>query len=144
MIDTYMRVVPNGLIWTAGEQPDIRLGTEVRVRITIPRSGAFHRKAFALFGCLHGYFTEHLCRLEQPSVPFDTFRRWIVLKAGYSEMLPDGTLIPKSISYDKMDNEEFSRLYSAVIDFAISDFLPAVVSRVELENQIEMILVGYA
>jgi hypothetical protein len=143
MIDTYMRAVPNGLIWLSDEH-DIQCGTQVRVRVTIPRKSSFHRKAFALLQTLHGYFLEHLLRQDQPAVPFETFRKWIVRQAGYSDMMPDGTLIPRSISYDKMDEEEFGRLYSDIIDFAVSDFLPAVVSREALEEQVETLVRGFA
>jgi hypothetical protein len=43
-----------------------------------------------------------------------------------------------------MDEEEFSRLYSAIIDFAVADFLPAVVSRDALEEQVETLVRGFA
>lgn len=138
-IDTYMRVVPHGLIWT-GEEPGLGMGTSVRVQITIPRKGQFHRKAWALFNTLHGYY-QHA--MDQP-VPLDTFRRWLTVRAGFCDAMPDGTLLPRSLAYSRMDNEEFSRLYNAVIDFAVSDFLPTVCSREDLDFQIEMLLTGYA
>jgi Protein of unknown function (DUF1367). len=51
---------------------------------------------------------------------FEAFRSWVTIEAGfYTEyQMPDGTTRkePKSISFAKMDDIEFSQLYKSVLD----------------------------
>lgn len=51
---------------------------------------------------------------------FEAFRSWVTIEAGfYTEyQMPDGTIRkePKSISFAKMDDVEFSQLYKSVLD----------------------------
>lgn len=51
---------------------------------------------------------------------FEAFRAWVTIEAGfYTEyQMPDGTIRkePKSISFAKMDDLEFSLLYKSVLD----------------------------
>ncbi|EPF6502164.1 TPA: DUF1367 family protein [Klebsiella pneumoniae] len=51
---------------------------------------------------------------------FEAFRAWVTIEAGfYNEyQMPDGTIRkePKSISFAKMDDLEFSQLYKSVLD----------------------------
>lgn len=51
---------------------------------------------------------------------FEAFRAWITIQAGFSTkfVMPDGTTRnePKSISFAKMDDIEFSEFYKAVLD----------------------------
>ena len=139
MIDQYAKVVPNGLLWTDGYIPELRLGDVVRVRVTTPRNGGFHRKAFALFRVLHDYYSE---AVDQP-LDRDVFRKWLTMRAGFFDLTPDGGAMPKSISYSSMDGEEFARLYDSIVTFAIGQFLPEVVSRDELNDQVDNLLRGF-
>ena len=51
---------------------------------------------------------------------FDAFRKWVAVEAGYYSVveLPNGTVRKeaKSISYAKMDDDEFSELYKASLN----------------------------
>ena len=51
---------------------------------------------------------------------FESFRSWAIIQAGfYTEyQMPDGTISrePKSISFAKMDDIEFSQLYKSLLD----------------------------
>ena len=136
----YLRVVPNGLAVTPeseGALDGFRLGeiVKVDVRQVRGRSGAFHRKYFALLKTLHSF-------LEFPCSA-DSFRAWAQVKAGHFEVLPDGTKVPRSIKFAKMSEAEFSELYSRVIDWALADLLPGTVSAEDLEAQVEQLLMGF-
>ena len=136
----YIRVVQNGLAATPeseGALDGFRLGEVVKVdvRQVRGRSGAFHRKYFALLKCLHGY-------LDFPCSA-DSFRAWAQVRAGHFEVLPDGAKVPRSIKFSKMSEAEFSELYSRVIDWALADLLPGTVSAEDLEEQVEQLLTGF-
>ncbi|WP_122029541.1 DUF1367 family protein, partial [Salmonella enterica] len=51
---------------------------------------------------------------------FEAFRAWVTIEAGFYTQyeMPDGTTRnePKSISFAKMDDLEFSQLYKSVLD----------------------------
>ncbi|ECE2072594.1 DUF1367 family protein, partial [Salmonella enterica] len=51
---------------------------------------------------------------------FEAFRAWVTIQAGFYTRyeMPDGTIRnePKSISFAKMDDIEFSQLYKSVLD----------------------------
>lgn len=51
---------------------------------------------------------------------FDAFRAWVTIEAGFytAHQMPDGSARkePESISFAKMNEVEFSRLYKAVLD----------------------------
>jgi len=57
---------------------------------------------------------------------FEHFRRWLVMKAGYytTAVAPNGSTMffPDSINFDKMDEEQFKKLFSDCIDAFISGF----------------------
>lgn len=60
---------------------------------------------------------------------FEAFRAWVTIEAGfYNEyQMPDGTIRkePKSISFAKMDDLEFSQLYKSVLDVLGTSFCSA-------------------
>lgn len=51
---------------------------------------------------------------------FEAFRSWVTIEAGFftAHQMPDGSTRkePKSISFAKMDDVEFSQLYKSVLD----------------------------
>jgi hypothetical protein len=88
------------------------VGREVKAVITQPRNIAFLRKYFALLKVGR----------DMASTDFNPkqFRMYVQAGAGYCEFLPgkDGLIaVPKSISFGKMDEIEFARLYKAVLNF---------------------------
>ena len=85
--------------------------------IKYERNYEFHKKFFALckIGCEYSKTVE---------MPFDAFREYITIKAGYAEiyLTPKGKFVrAKSISFAKMEQEEFEMLYSRVLDKIILD-----------------------
>lgn len=137
----YLRVVPNGLAVTPeseGALDGYKLGETVKVEIrqVRGRSGAFHRKYFALIMCLHGYL-DFPCSTE-------SFRAWAQVHAGHFEVLPDGSRLPRSIAFSKLDEAGFAELYSKVIDWALGEFLPETVTAEDLDAQINQLLGGFA
>ena len=76
-----------------------------------PRNIDFHRKFFALLN-LTFENQEHFNNLDE-------MRAWLIMKAGYYKLVitPTGEMFqPLSISFSSMDNIEFSKLYSSVLD----------------------------
>jgi uncharacterized protein DUF1367 len=98
-----------------------------------PRNPAFHRKFFALLN--HGF--EHwepeqgrkrlTYRGRAIEKNFEAFRENIIILAGFYEQSFDlqgrMQLRAKSISFDKMGEEEFERLYEAVLKVLLEHVL---------------------
>jgi len=78
-----------------------------------PRSGPYHRRHMAIEGAVF----DAQERFEE----FEQFRVWLKVGAGWVDWCagPKGGVvpIPKSISYAKADQEEFTRYHEAVIAF---------------------------
>ena len=57
-------------------------------------------------------------------MPFDTYRNYATIKAGYAKIYttPKGTFVEaESISFKKMSEEKFEKVYNDVLDFIIKD-----------------------
>lgn len=115
------RVVPGGLMTLTQAEADKLediIGHEVKAVITKPRNIAFLRKYFALLKVGR----------EMAPTAFnpEQFRMYVQAGAGYCEFLDgkDGNLIavPQSISFGKMDEIEFGRLYADVLNFICEEW----------------------
>lgn len=98
--------------WGAGEI--------LRAKVNKPRSGAFHRRFFALVQVIHEG-QEKYRNLE------DTLTEIKVRTGHYREHITvtgEVVYVPKSISFAKCDELEFRELYSRTLDVALKDFLP--------------------
>lgn len=84
----------------------LKIGEEYEVEIKKKRNYEFHKKFFALL---------NLCFENQ--VVFETLddlRYYVIMKSGYVKKVETGSgimHIPKSISFAKMDEIEFNKLY---------------------------------
>ena len=95
------------------EKKKLKLGQTYSVEVKVARNVDFHRKYFALIS----YAWEFLN--EQETERFRTkenFRKYVEVAAGHCDVifhprLQEYVEIPKSISFGKMDNAEFSDLY---------------------------------
>jgi len=101
----------------------IAKGEEVMVDVTRPRNLRFHKKFFSMMNFAFDHW--------QPDLPWahgadldslknrDRFRSDIMIMAGYSDTVVDihGNCSPvaKSISFAKMNEAEFERVYRAVL-----------------------------
>jgi hypothetical protein len=112
-------------------------GQHVRVAITVPRTrnSRFMRKYFALLKLAHGNMDES-CR----ALDFDSFRRWMILAAGFFEVMPDGTRLPKSIAFGSMTEDEFERLYNATLNYALLHVLPTGTNRSDVDDAVNELM----
>jgi hypothetical protein len=114
-------------------------GTYIRIEWARPRNGQHHRKFFAL-----------LTLVAENSETYDTVEKALVavkLVSGHAEPIIDpvtGQLmqLPKSISYDSMDQDEFDEFYSAAIDGVLRHILTHM-DKATAERLMEMIIEGW-
>ena len=105
----------------------IAQGEAVEVKVRKYRNLAFHRKFFALLNYAYDMWEPPEVEPEKgwmkamtPEKSFDRFRKDLIILAGYYEphyrVNGEVRLEAKSIAFDKMDEDEFAELYSAVLD----------------------------
>ena len=103
-----------------------KIGDLIKCKISKPHNAAFHRKLFALYNVGFKYWVpgELDCKYGTPEKNFNQFRGDVTILAGYYEVYTrlDGStrIVPKSLEYGKMEDEEKEKLYSAVIDVLLS------------------------
>ena len=106
---------------------------------------AFHRKLFALFKIGYDAWEPQTKEYKgnEVSKNFDQFRRDITILAGYYDTVinfrGEVRLIAKSLSFDKMDNDEREKLYSEVINVILSRILTNY-TKADLDEQVEKVL----
>ena len=108
----------NFLDWE--EKSKLKVGDEVLVEIVKLRNPKFHNKFFAL---LNLGVTNSKGKFIKTN-NLELYRKYVTMKAGYVDITPTnkGSMItPQSIAFDKMDEIEFQKLYSKVLDFIILD-----------------------
>ena len=100
------------------------------------RNAGFHRKFFALIHIAWDNMPE---KYMSHFPTEDTLRRELVKRAGwyehYKDLKGNDQYIAKSISFDKMGQEEFEKLYNRVIDVIIKWLIPNL-DKDLLENEI--------
>lgn len=108
----------------------VTLGKPVGAEVKLRRNPKFHRKFWSMLDVAysnHEWPTIHDERFGDVKTSYDMFRKYVICKAGYyvADLKPDGKIRiePKSISFAKMDEDEFQRLYSAVLDVILQEFL---------------------
>ena len=121
------------------EKKKLKIGQVYEVSIKLVRNYEFHKKYFALINCAWEYLTEPQAEFYKNK---EIFRKIIEVVAGhcekwYSPELKKWVEIPKSISFDKMDNAEFQDLYSRVLDVII---ISLKIDREEFERNISNFL----
>lgn len=107
----------------------------------IPRNPRFHRKFFALLDVGFDAWEPNRVRKSYKGRAMEKnreqFREDITILAGFYEQTFDlkGRMVirAKSISFAKMDDVEFERLYSAVIDVLLREVCTRYAGRAELE-----------
>ena len=103
------------------ELSGMKIGQVYKVKYTKPRNYKFHKKYFALLTTAYDN--------QEKYDAFEHFRDAVTMQAGYYEThasLGTGKLIfkPKSISFTKMDESEFSKLYNKTIDIILKYVMP--------------------
>lgn len=114
----------------------IPIGKEVKANVTQPRNPRFHRKFFALIRAAWDCITEQQ-RTNLRSV--EAFREQLLITSGFSEPLFDiaGNKFmerAKSISFSKMDEAQFSDVYSKVLDTILTILTMDGISEEQFNN----------
>jgi hypothetical protein len=118
----------------------MKAGKWLRLEWATPRNGPHHRKLMALLQ-LVAENSETYQTVEQ-ALPA------VKLAAGYFDPAVDprtGELYPNlhSIAFDKMEQDEFDKFYSAAIDGVLQVILPQL-DRATADKLMEMIVEGWA
>ena len=150
MTDIYLIKTPTGALVPADSQSadylrKHKVGQGFKASVTRARNIQFHRKFFALLNYAFDAWEpkEKLYKGKPVAKNFNQFRADITILAGYYEtaIRMDGTVrvTPKSIAFHQMNEDEFSELYSAVIDVLLKQiFLNQ--TREDIDNVVNNIL----
>ena len=130
---------------------EIPMNSEFKATLTQPRNIRFHRKYFTLLNFAFDNWdapTEVSKRHDiVPLKSREQFRKDIVILSGYYDVVRrlDGSeiIIAKSISFAKMDDTEFTKLYSTTIDIILSRVLSQY-TKDDLNAVVDRLLAGYA
>jgi|TARA_R110000772_G_scaffold173738_1_gene285685 hypothetical protein len=107
----------------------LSVGRFVDVKVSLPRNGGFHRKFFAMLNVAYASheWPEIETKFGLARTSFDMFRKYVIVKAGHyeAELTPHGEVrvVPKSLSWAKLEQPEFEKLYSDVLDVILKEFL---------------------
>ena len=102
-----------------------KTGLTYTAEIKLSRHPIFHQKMFVFFKFCFAHWSADRLGLDcmDEKSQFDRFRRDLTILAGFYEqtMRLDGTIRTeaKSLSFANMEQEEFERCYSAMINAAI-------------------------
>lgn len=130
----------------------IQPGEVLKVKYSKVRNPRFHNKGMKLFRFVFDALPDpnqvsYRGALITPLKDFDTVRKELTIKAGFYEIVGkiDGSvkLEAKSLSFSSMEEDEFKKVYSALIDVALQ-VLPYTMTGQELDRAVETLMVGYA
>lgn len=134
---------------TAEAVSKAKLGTVWRGDFKKARNPRFLAKFMAMVELAFDHFEpvpiEHRGQTITPRKDFQEFRKWLVIRAGHYYVVgyPDGSvrLRAKSLSFANMDDDEFERVYSSVLDVILSDVVD--MPKGEYEQMVDKIM-GFA
>jgi hypothetical protein len=118
----------------------IKIGQVVHADFKRMRNYKFHKKLFALLNLAYEYWQPGEINSEYgiPEKSFERFRKDLTILAGYYHV--EHSLSRKhmrieadSISFAKMDNETFEKLYNSILGVITKKILPNM-SRDEIET----------
>jgi hypothetical protein len=123
----------------------VAVGQIIRGDYKKARNSQFHRKFWVLLD--HAYDCWEPGEMETrwgiPAKDPEKFRKELTILAGFYDVVHsiDGTfrLEPKSISFSNMDQDEFERVYSKVVDVILGKILTSY-SREDLDEVVDRIL----
>lgn len=143
---------PSGSLVPMGEDEAdslrrIKAGAVVRCQISEMRNGKFFKKWWSLVKLAFDLASERMQPREHKGMEvlpcFDSFRKDVTILAGYFEATYkyDGTvkLQAKSLRWDKMTEDDFTRLYSQTIDAILQKILPGM-DEAELQRAVDQTL----
>ena len=113
-------------------------GSLVKVTWTRPRNIRFHNKFFAMLGIVFKNQEHYKSMDELLGVCKLRIGHVVVVQTPHGE-----EKWPKSISFAKMDETEFSAFYDRAVDWVISEVIPGL-QRQHLDEEVEAELIGFA
>ena len=124
------------------EKKKLKIGESYEAEIRLPRNLRFHRKYFALLRCAWEYLNENQQSFFKDDL--EVFRKSLEVTAGWCEPCFDLSAkswlhIPKSISFEKMKEDEFNQLYNKVRDILFGVIIPNI-SKEEFERNLKNFL----
>lgn len=132
-MDIHLTRTPAGLVPSDSMAAEwfakVGMGKHVAANVRLPRNGKFHAKFFAMLNVAYANheWPDIQSQFGPVRTSFDMFRKYVTVKAGHYDMdlTPNGEFRaePKSIKFGKMDQDEFERLYSDVLDVILQEFL---------------------
>jgi hypothetical protein len=90
------------------------------------RNAKHHRKFWAMLRYFRGFLERDISDKALAS--------WVIIGAGWFELMPDGTRIAQSIAFSNMPQAEFNRLYSASLDYLLAAVAPETLTREDVET----------
>lgn len=140
-------LVPDGdeaAAWFSKAKP----GARVVAKVTLPRNSRFHRKFFAMLNVAYANWDSP--EIETPygtaRCSDDAFRNDVIVLAGHHELRcntrGEWRLKAKSIKWASMDEAEFQKLYSDVVDVILAKFLTNWTGD-DMDRAVENFIVGF-
>lgn len=123
----------------------MKVGAAVTATVKRHRNPQFHRKFFALLNFAFDAWEPEGKEYKGEPVrkEFEQFRNDVVILAGYYttsiNLRGEVRLTAKSISFAAMDEDEFSKLYSAVVDVILTRILTKY-TKEDLDQVVERLL----
>lgn len=116
----------------------LKVGETYKIKVSKVRNLQFHRLYFALINCAWAYQNEKTITHFKNNI--ELFRKYVEMSAGYCDLVfhhkfKDWVEIPKSISFDKLDEFEFRELYENVKTVLWTVFLKNITQE-EFENNL--------
>ncbi len=105
----------------------VKAGDSIEAKLTLSRSVGHHKKFFALVRYTFHHMSEDMMA-KFPSE--EALRLELTLQAGYwshhTTIAGKEIIYPQSIRFDKMDQIEFEKLYSTIMDVILKWFVSGV------------------
>jgi hypothetical protein len=109
----------------AGRLTRFKNGEQYTAEIKLTRNPAFHRKVFAFFNFCFQHWAADRAGLEHSdeTTQFNRFRKDLTILAGHYDMVTnirgEVRAEAKSLAYASMEQDEFERCYSSLINAAL-------------------------
>lgn len=142
----------NGLVPDGGEATEwfakAKPGARVVAKVSVPRNGRFHRKFFAMLKVAYENWDKPEIQTPYGAVRCseEAFRNDVIVIAGHHELRGntrgEWRLKAKSIKWAAMDEAEFQRLYSDVVDVILAHFLTGWTGE-DMDRAVENFILGF-
>lgn len=118
----------------------LKVGQSYVADVKVARNVGFHRKYWALLNAAWSLLPE---RTSNGFRSLEGFRSYVIVAAGFYELyfnprLKEFVEVPKSISFEKMDEVEFSELYDRS-----KDVIWSIIGRYVSEEDFERCLINF-